>query len=112
MHQHIYIYIYVPVYIYIYVYVHSCFHSCVRSTVHVPSDNLRTWKWSPIPERYMFLQTPYGPGSGPPPPITRHRFGHQSGLDESSVKIGNVLHGIAFPVCVVFSKKNRIIKYE
>ena len=39
--------------------------------VRVPSDTLRTWKWSPTLEiisRYMSLLTPEGPGSGPEPP--------------------------------------------
>ena len=40
----------------------------VRSSVHVPSDTLRSWEWSPTPERYLFLRAPSGPGSGPPPP--------------------------------------------
>ena len=40
----------------------------VRSTVHVPSDTLTTWIWCPTHERYLFLRTPQGPGSGPPPP--------------------------------------------
>ena len=39
----------------------------LRSTLHVPSDTLRTWKWSPTPEWYMSLRAPKGPGSGPPP---------------------------------------------
>ena len=42
--------------------------SYVRSTVHVPSDTLWTWKWSPTPDRYLFLRATEGPGSGPPPP--------------------------------------------
>ena len=33
---------------------------------------------------YMYSRAPEGLGSGPPPPITRHRFGHLSGLDESA----------------------------
>ena len=36
-----------------------------HSTVRVPSDTLRTWKWSPTPPRHMFLRA--GPGNGPPP---------------------------------------------
>ena len=40
----------------------------VRSTVHVPSDTLGTWKWSPTPDRYLCIRAPQGPGCGPPPP--------------------------------------------
>ena len=32
-------------------------------------DTLKTWKWSPTPERYMFLRAPEGPGSGHPPDL-------------------------------------------
>ena len=46
----------------------------VRSSVHVPSGSLRTWKWFPIPERYLFLRAPEGSGSAPSPSITRHRL--------------------------------------
>ena len=62
---------------------------------------------------YMYLQTPSGPGSGPPPLITRNRFCHQSGLDESSGRNSTTpLHGIAFPIYLVFSKISIITKYD
>ena len=53
----------------------------------------------------MYLQSPYGPGSGPPPQITRHRFGHQSGLDASSGLNSETFRlRIAFPVYFGVSK--------
>ena len=85
----------------------------VCSTVHVPSNTSRTWKWSPTPERYMFLRTPKGPGSGPSPPITRHRFGHQSGLDARSSRNSATFRlRIAFPVDLVFPKINIITESD
>ena len=43
------------------------FIMAISTTVPVPSDTLRYWRWSPTPERYMSLRVPNGPGSGPPP---------------------------------------------
>ena len=58
----------------LYVWTCTCRH--VYKHVHVPPDTLGTWKWYPTPERYMSLQTPWGPGSGPPCPkcYPRHRI--------------------------------------
>ena len=60
-----------------------------------------------------------GPGAGPtsvmaehihPPQITRHRFGHQSGLDPSSRQSSATFRlRIAFPVYLVFSRINIIM---
>ena len=41
-----------------------------------------------------------------------HRFGHQSGLDESSERNSTTfLHAIAFRVYLVFSKTGKNIEY-
>ena len=46
------------------------------------------------------------------PQHTRHRFGQQSGLDESSGQNSTThLHGIVFSVYLVFSRINAITKY-
>ena len=49
----------------------------------------------------------------PHPPITRHRFGYHSGLDESSGRhSASFVYAIAFPVYLVFSRINVITKYD
>ena len=37
---------------------HSPIGRYVRGTVHVPPDTLRTWKWSPTADRYLFIRAP------------------------------------------------------
>ena len=47
------------------------------------------------------------------PQRTRHRFGHHSGLDESSGRNSTtILHGIVFPVYLMLSKISIITEYE
>ena len=45
--------------------------------------------------------------------ITGHRFGHQSGLDESSGRNSTAfMHGLAFRIYLVFSPKAKNTKYQ
>ena len=111
----VYIHIYTSIYICMYVYAYTSTYMLINvcMTCLFKSENAYIHLISIYAIPYMSLLAPWGPGSGPPPPITRHRLGHQSGLDESSGRnSATFLHGIVFPVYLVFSKINISIEYD
>ena len=87
-------YIIIYIYICIHVYRNLPYSRCVRSTV------------SKLYVQYQICRTHNILI------IIGHRFGHRSGLDESSGRNSTtILHGIAFPFCLVFSEIS-IIKHN